>query len=108
MLTDLQPHQQCATIVTRLGGSTPEMARMITPQEIPCGGFRDGVQLDLESYMLAAFQGRLTALDEEARLASITEILAFSRRPGETMNASLALARYEIACQRAPSKASHS
>ena len=33
MLTDLQPHQQCAAIVTRLGGSAREVARMISPQE---------------------------------------------------------------------------
>ncbi len=31
MLTDLQPHQQCAAIVTRLGGSAREVARMISP-----------------------------------------------------------------------------
>ena len=33
MLTDLQPHQQCAAIITRLGGAAREMARMISPQE---------------------------------------------------------------------------
>eukprot|EP00974_Lingulodinium_polyedra_P115239 11154471-Lingulodinium_polyedra.AAC.1 len=27
MLTDLQPHQQCAAIVIRLGGAAREMAR---------------------------------------------------------------------------------
>ncbi len=37
-LSDLQPHEQCAAIVTRRGGSACEMARMITPQEIPRGG----------------------------------------------------------------------
>ena len=31
MLTDLQPHQQCAAIIMRLGGGAREMARMITP-----------------------------------------------------------------------------
>ena len=31
MLTDLHPHQQCAAIIMRLGGSAREMARMITP-----------------------------------------------------------------------------
>ena len=38
MLTDLQPHQQCAALIMRLGGSAREMARMITPQEMYNGG----------------------------------------------------------------------
>ena len=38
MMTDLQPHQQCAAIVMRLGGSAREFARTITPQEIMFGG----------------------------------------------------------------------
>jgi hypothetical protein len=37
MLTDLQPHQQCAAIIMRFGGSAREMARMITPQEMMNG-----------------------------------------------------------------------
>ena len=37
MLTDLQPHQQCASIVMRLGGAAREMARMISPQEMMHG-----------------------------------------------------------------------
>ena len=48
---------------------------------------------------LAALQDRLAALDEEARLASTTEMLAFARRPGGTTNA--LLARYEVIRQRA-------
>ena len=38
MLTDLQPHQQVAAIILRLGGSAREMARQITPQEMMNGG----------------------------------------------------------------------
>ncbi len=49
--------------------------------------------------MLAALQDRFAALGEEARLATMTEMLAFARRPGETINA--LLARYEIARQGA-------
>ena len=64
MLTDLQPHQQCAAIVTRLGGSAREVARMISPQEIMMGGARNGVQLDPVSYLMAALQDRFAALDE--------------------------------------------
>ncbi len=63
MLTDLQPHQQCATIVTGLGGSAREMARTIAPLKILNGGARNGVKLDLLSYMFAAFQDRFATLD---------------------------------------------
>ncbi len=87
MLPDMQPHQQCAAMITRVGGSAREMARMVTPQEILPGGIRTGVQLDFVSHTLAALQDRFAALDEEARLASMTEMLAFFRRSGETINA---------------------
>ena len=40
MLTDLQPHQQCAAIVMRLGGAAKEVARMMTPQEMMNGGIQ--------------------------------------------------------------------
>ena len=99
MLTDLQPHQQTAAIITRLGGAAREMARMITPQEILQGGMRNGVMVDPVTYLLASLQDRFAALDEEARLACMTEMLAFSRRSGESFNA--LLARYEIVRQRA-------
>ena len=99
MLTDLQPYQQAAAIVMKLGGTARELARMITPAELMHGGVRNGVALDPVTYLLGALQERFAALDEESRLASMTEMLAFSRRPGETINA--LLARYEIVRQRA-------
>ena len=68
-------------------------------QEILHGGIRNGVQLDPVLHMLAALQDRFAALGEEARLASMTEMLAFPRRPGETISA--LFARYEIVRQRA-------
>jgi hypothetical protein len=98
-LTDLQPHQLCAAIVTRLSGSAREVARMISPQEIMMGGVRNGVQLDPVSYLMATLQDRFAALDEETRLASMTEMLAFARKPGESINA--LLSRYEIVRMRA-------
>ena len=46
MLTDLQPHQQCAAIIMHLGGAAREMARMVTPQEMVNGGVMNGVAVD--------------------------------------------------------------
>ena len=59
MLTDLQPHQQCAAIIMHLGGAARDMARMVTPQELMNGGVRNGVALDPVTYLLAALQERL-------------------------------------------------
>ncbi len=98
-LTDLQPHQQCAAIIMRLGGAAREMARMMTPQEMAFGGVRNGVAVDPVTYLLAALHARFASLEEESRLTSMTEMLAFTRRPGETINA--LLARYETVRQRA-------
>ena len=42
---------------------------------------------------------RFSNLNEETRLLSMTEMLAFARRPGENINAMLA--RYEVVRQRA-------
>jgi len=99
MLTDLQPHQQCAAIIMRLGGSAREMARMITPQEMMNGGMLNGQMVDAVTYLLGALHARFSALEEESRLTAMTEMLAFSRRHGESINA--LLARYEVVRQRA-------
>ena len=99
MLTDLQVHQQCAAIVMRLGGSAREIGRMLSPQEMMLGGQINGVQYDPVSYLLQALHRRFSALEEESRLTAMTEMLAFARRPGETINS--LLARYDTVRQRA-------
>ena len=63
------------------------------------GGVRNGINLDPVFYLMAALQDRFAALDEETRLASMTEMLAFARKPGESINA--VLSRYEIVRMRA-------
>ena len=93
MLTDLQPHQQCAAIVMRLGGAAREMARMISPQEMMHGGQVNGQNVGPVPFLLGALHRRFSALEEESRLTSMTEMLAFARKPGESINA--LLARYE-------------
>ena len=104
MLTDLQPHQQCAAIIMRLGGAAREMARMITPQEMAMGGLINGNAVDPVTYLLGSLHARFAALEEERRLTSMTEMLAFTRRPGETINA--LLARYEKFDSEPPLRAS--
>ena len=90
MLTDLQPHQQCAAIIMRLGGGAREMARMITPNEMLNGGILNGQQVDAVTYLLGALHAKFSALEEESRLCAMTEMLAFHRKQGESINALLA------------------
>ena len=99
MLTDLHPHQQCAAIIMRLGGSAREMARMITPQEMMNGGMLNGAMVDPVTFLLGNLHAKFSALEEESRLTAMTEMLAFARRPHESINS--LLARYEIVRQRA-------
>lgn len=99
LLTDRQPHQQCAAIIMRLGGAARELARVITPVEMVNGGMRHGVQVDLVTYLLGAIHARFAALEEESRITCMTGMLAFARKPGESINA--LLARYETVRQRA-------
>jgi hypothetical protein len=47
LLTDLQPHQQCAAIIMRLGGAAHEIAGMMTPQEMTFRGLRNDVDVEL-------------------------------------------------------------
>ena len=101
ILTDLQPHQQCAALIMRLGGAAREMARMITPQEMYHGGsFEPGGEVvDPVTYLLGSLHARFSALEEESSITAMTEMMAFARRPGEHINS--LLARYETVRQRA-------
>ena len=54
---------------------------------------------DPVTYLLGALQLRFANLEEETRLQSMTEMLAFARRQGEDINA--LLTRYEVVRQRA-------
>ena len=99
MLTDLQPHQQSAAVTARLGGSDREMARMLTPQEMMNGGILNGVAVDAFTYLIGYLHAKFSALEEESRLTAMMEMLIFSRRHNESINA--VLARYEVVRQRA-------
>ena len=75
------------------------MARMITPQEMMNGGILNGVAVDAVTYLLGSLHAKFSALEEESRLTAMTDMLAFARRPSESINA--VLARYEVVRQRA-------
>ena len=99
LLTDLQPHQQAAAILMRLTGAARELTRTMTGDEILQGAVVDGVHRDPVSYVILGLRQRFGQLDEEMRLAAMTEMLAFQRRRNETINQ--VLSRYEVVRSRA-------
>ena len=83
----------------RLHGSARGLGRTVTPLEIMHGGVVNGQQLDPVSYIIHGFHTRFALLDEEAILSAMTEMMAFARRPNESINA--LLSRHEVVRQRA-------
>ena len=99
MLTDLLPHQQAAAILMRLTGAARELTRTMTGDEILNGAMYEGGWHDPVGYILAGLRARFGQLDEETRLAAMTEMLAFIRHPNENINQ--LLDRFQLVRQRA-------
>ena len=97
--TDMNAPQQCAAIISQLGGAARELARSLTPNEVFNGGQINGVMLDPVSYLLHGLQQRFAPLDEENRLRAAQDLLSFTRRRNETVDT--LLSRFEITRQRA-------
>ena len=73
----LQPAQQVVASVMRLGGSARGLVRSITPDEIMNGGVFNGIPVDPVTYVVHGLQQRFALLDDEHRLAAMTQLLAF-------------------------------
>ena len=82
-VTDMTPPQQAAAIVLVLGGSAREHARALPPAQLLQGGIVNGQQVDPVTFLLASLRTRYGALEEEHRLAIITEFTGLTRGPGE-------------------------
>ncbi len=70
---------------------------MMSPQEMMQGGLRQGIQVEPVTYLIGPLHARFANLEEERQLTSMTDMLAFARRHGETINS--LLARYETVRQ---------
>ena len=100
MSSDLIPSKQASKIVYQgLTGAARDAARTLTRNELLYGGVINGEQLDPVGYLLKGLEERFGQLDDEQRLAAMTEFQAFARYPGETINA--VLSRYANVRQRA-------
>jgi hypothetical protein len=99
MMSDMQPHQQCASIIQRLGGEARELARLMTPQELMNGGQLNGNAVDPVTLLFHALQTRFGPLEEETRMTAVNNLLKFTRRGNERINE--LLTRFETTRVRA-------
>ncbi len=99
MMSDMQPHQQCASIIQRLGGEARELARLMTPQELMNGGQLNGNAVDPVTLLFHALQTRFGPLEEETRMTAVNNLLNFTRRGNERINE--LLTRFETTRVRA-------
>ena len=102
VVTDLSPPQQCAAIISQLGGAARELARTLSPGEVYHGGVVNGQHLDPVTFLLHGLSSRFAPLDEETRLRAAQDLLAFTRRQRETVDT--VISRFEITRQRAQSE----
>ena len=103
MVTDLQPYQQCAALISRLRGGARELARHMQANEMLNGGIVNGVQVDSVTLLFHALQQRYAPMSEETRLVALTNIMTFHRRQGERIND--LLTRFETTVIRAQTQA---
>ena len=88
---EMQPHQQCAAIILRLGGTAREMTRTLTAQEIIRGGVIPGQgHVDPVTFLLHGLQMRFAQLGEETRLEAMTAMMSFRRNDREPIDDMLA------------------
>ena len=74
----------------RVGGAARELVRSVTPEEIQSGGVIHGVLLYPITFIVTGLQQLFAMLDDERRLAAMTQLLACSRRQGDTINGAVA------------------
>ena len=96
----MEAHRQASASVMQLQGAAKDFARSsINMLELQQGGIVNGQQVDGVTYLIAALQARWGQLEEENRLTAMTEYMAFTRHPNESINN--LLTRFEVVRQRA-------
>ena len=88
MQTDLYPHQQAASVITRLGGAAGDLCRGMSYDEITRGGPhpRTGVHLEPVAYILSGLQNKYGPLAEEERMAFMQAFTGFKRGRNEPID----------------------
>ena len=98
-MTDLVAHQQCAAIISQLGGAARDLASTLPPGEVYNGGVVNGQHLDPVTFLLHGLSSRFAPLDEESQLRAAQELLSFVKKPHEIVDT--VISRFVIIRRRA-------
>ena len=79
--SDAEPHQQCALVISQLGGAAREVARTRGVARRSCE--RTALRSCFISTVLHGLSVRFGPLVDEVRLRAAQNLLNFGRRPGE-------------------------
>ena len=94
MMTDLQPHQQCAALISRLQGHAREIAQLIPARDIALGVFlEDGTYVDPVSNLMAQLSSRFAPYEDEERNEAMMQVWTFRRKHNESIDS--LLSRFE-------------
>ena len=99
ILTDLDQRRKAAAVILQLRGGAQELVRSLPPMTIINGGMINGNPTDPMTFVMHALSERYARLGEETRLAALTELMQFTRRGREGIDA--LIARFDIVRQRA-------
>ena len=93
LAAEMDPGQQAAAIANQLRGDAQQLAYNLSYQDLATGGVINGVRLDPVTYLMTQLAAHFAPLGEEARLASMGEIMSFHRNPSESTDALIARVR---------------
>ena len=86
LATDLEPAQQCAAIILELRGAARDLCRDMTYADLTQGGMIGGQQVDPPTLLLSHLTQKFAPLGEEQRLKAMTDMMHFTRLPGESID----------------------
>ena len=87
--SDLEPSRKAASVMLQLRGAAKEVARQIPPQAIVQGGIINSTPVDPLTFLMHSLQERFGNLGEEVRIQAVTELMGFSRKGQESIDALL-------------------
>ena len=80
LAADLDPGQQCASIINMLRGDAQVLGLQLSYADITQGAMVNGVQVDPVTSLLSQLAAAFAPLGEEARIQAMSEIMNFHRQ----------------------------
>ena len=87
LASDMEPHQQAAAILLRLGGPARDLLRNMSGDEMRNGAMVQGQHLDPVTLIITTLATNFAPMGEESRLEAIRELFQFCRQSGESIDA---------------------